>query len=843
MTLLKAGILGLLVAMAISSGVCETVVYQEDFSAPFGQHDWVYNNSGNNSVVGYPGRVGWAAQPWPCKIGDDGFELLGYSPSTYYATSFDSDTAGHYSFTPGQLSGQDGWVGTGTICAVRYGLAQGVRFTNESAYRNVTSGMQRSVQYVQCYVASSSVSAVAYVYAGTQDLGSIAAAVRLNDTGQIEALDGDGSGGGTWVALCNYVKIDEYTKHQTWYRITIKLDYTTHSYRAAVQGGYNDTDLGFRDSGAVSGLEAIEFVETSGNTFHVDDVYAGNSPYPPGQNLRDYWTDSYNQWCRVYRTPIKDSTYDVYDWMSCSDLSGNPVNTDTYPTDPIPGSKARPYKATLPEGWTAAFGTWADIEPQNYWASGRGKMGFTRLKGQYAQSPNDPCLHVWSSHGDLRVVSPNIGTGPGVYTLTWRGGVWNLNTADPNMQYRWTDWCSLGFGYTNWCVWDPWNANQGFLQTLPPFPKSMNWMGISEYWVWFGAPFLRCHPPITNDPPDPPDYLSGRAVAAHPAGEEPGQWHTFTKEFAFGVCPEELPSSFSESDGRRYAGPGYFIGFRVSHSHDANADAGGYQWGTILNVDDIQLAKKDPVEVDDARKIPLGTLLEVANVVITNMIFGPPDLATGDPVVRVFLEKQDRSAAIMLRAKGDVIAHIYDQNLGQFKFQRGDVVRAVGAISKDDPYDKRVPQPDTKNPVRYISSWVDGSRLPAVVAMGGHVDLKPVALNNKALAGSPVAAGLGTEGMLVTVFGKVNHSNWNYFYVDDGSGFPAGVPEPGYTNATGVRIDARGVLSDPYYMCPSDGNYAVVTGTYASEKNPIDHLTVVRVVYPRQGTDVITVAY
>ena len=43
--------------------------------------------------------------------------------------------------------------------------------------------------------------------------------------------------------------------------------------------------------------------------------------------------------------------------------------------------------------------------------------------------------------------------------------------------------------------------------------------------------------------------------------------------------------------------------------------------------------------------------------------------------------------------------------------------------------------------------------------------------SNQALAGSPVTAGLGTEGMLVTVYGKVNHStSWDYCYVDDGSG-------------------------------------------------------------------------
>jgi len=675
-------------------------------------------------------------------------------------------------------------------------------------------------------MAGSFASVVGYAYAGTQNLAAVAAAVRLNSNGKIEALDGDGTGGGTWITLCDYVKIDEYSRYQSWYRITIKLDYDTRKYRVAVLGAYNDADLGFRDSAAAApGLQAIGFAETSGSTLYVDDVYAGDSPYPPGQDLNEYWSESYNHLCIPYGGPMHDR-WDVYDWMSCIDRFGNPVNTDTYPTDPIPGSKAPPFKASLPPGWTAAFQPWADIEPQNHYASGRGKMGFSRLKGQYADSPDDPCLHIWSSHGVLRVVSPNIDSGPGIYTLTFRGGVWNLNTADPAMQSLWTEWCSWGYGYTNWCVWDPWNPSQGVLQTLPPFPQYMDWMPVDEYWTWPRTPFA--------------------AVNPHPAGEEPGQWHTFTNTFAFGLCPEELVSGYPQADGGRYSGRGYYIGFQVAHSRDESA--AGYEWGTLLNVDDITLSKKDPVDVKTARSLPVNTLVEIANMVITNMVL-PPDYISGVPkYLDVYLEKPDRSAAILVRAYGDMTAHIFDPNTypPQFKFQRGDVVRVVGAVSKDDPYYNRVPQPDTRNPVTYISRLVQGSqdlRMPAIIATGGQVALKPVAVPNKSLAPSPYSPGLGTEAMLVTVFGRVNHSSWYYCYVDDGLGLPAGKPDtdPYSTSATGVRIDCRGLVLDPnFWGCPPDGSYIAVTGAYSTEKNAVDHTTVVRVVYPRQANDFVT---
>jgi len=804
-------------------GICDTIVYEEHFSAPFVQHDWVYNNSGSQSGMGYPGNLG-QTQPWPARISDDASQLLGYSPAVYYATSFES-------FAIGSLSGQDGWVGTGTIGSASHGLARGANFTNQSAYRNVTSGTQGTVQYVQCYARASYNNSACYIYVGTQDLAAIGAVVRFGFTGQIEALNGDGSGDGTWVPLCDYA-VDQ------WYRITFKLDYTNQTYRAAIQGSYNPTDLGLRDSAAAVGLRTVGFSEESGSVFFVDDVYAGNSPYAPGQDLRGYWSDSYNRWSLDYGNPINIAERDAYDWMSCTDFLGNPVNP----------SSAPPYKAALPTGWTAAFSAWGDIEPQDYWASGRARMGFSQLTGAYAQSADNPCLHVWSSHGDLRVASPNITTGPGVYTLTWRGGIWNLNTADPNMQYRWTDWCSWGFGYTNWCVWDEWDPMSGHLQTLPPFPGTLSWMGItdvpgipgSSYWFWPQTPFKPVHPTITYGPADPVGYLADRAISEHPAGEQPGQWHTFSSQFAFGLCPETL-QPYQGYPG--YPGAGYYVGFRVGHSHSASnpGASAGYQWGTILNVDDIVLAKNDPVSIDVARKSPVGTLVEISDLVIVNMVLiTDPDYGTMK-YVDVYLEDQNRTSGILLRAFGDGIATIWDDDMQMYKFAIGDVVRVVGAISKDDPNYTRLPQPDSRNPVAYISGWLEGSRLPAVIATGDpQVVVKPVAANNRALVGG--GTGLSTDGMLVTVFGRVNHSTYSYCYVDDGTGLAAGKPESTSTAATGVRIDCRGAMRDwSFAGAPPDGSYVAVTGTCTAEKNVIDHTTVVRVVYPRDAGDIVVV--
>jgi|GEM_PF-2371290 len=800
----------LLAAISLESSLAEMIVFQEDFSGPFIVYDWVYNNSGCNNASGYPG--GQPTQPWPCRISEDGRELLGFEPRIYYATSFEN-------FAVGSIDGKDGWQGSSSIEEGGYGTSKSARFANQKAQRNITATMDREIQYVQCYAKCAFDYHNSYIFIGTQDLTAVAAVVRFGSNARIEALDGDGNGSGVWIDLSGYAP-------DKWYRITVKLDYSTDHYRVAVNGAYKDFDLGFKDSAANSGLQAVGFEQVGGSMFYVDDLYAGNSPYAPGQDLRPYWSDAYNRWCVDYGTPLHD-TYDIYDWMSCSDLLGNPVNID--PT------RAPCYKASLPPGWTAAFGMQFDQEPQNYYASGRAKMGFTRLMGAYAQSPENPCLHIWVSQGDLRIASPNITTGPGVYRLTWRAGVWNLNTADPAMQYKWTDFCSWGYGYTNWSVWDDWDPDSGFLQTIPPYPKDLNWVGVNDYWVWPFDPFRLV---------DPDGVIANRPDGPHPAGEEPGMWHTFSRRFAFGLAPAK--------DGINYrfqADPGYFVGFRVGHGHDPwNA---GYQWGTILNVDDIVLTKEDPVSVDSAKQKSIGEFVEIADLVVTNIVIFP--MPAYDPsyvsYIDVYLETKERTAGILVRFFGEEILDIWDPYIQQFKLQPGDVVRVVGAVVQDDPYDDRQPWPDTRNPVRYISRSPSAIRLPAIIPTGEPpAEIKPVAVSSRNLIGSPVTVGRSTDGMLVTVFGRVNHSFFayglpSYFYVDDGAALPAGKPEwNSPTSAVGVKVDCRALLMDPGFGgCPPDGAYVAVTGTCTAEKNPNDHTTVVRVVYPRQASDIVVI--
>lgn len=723
MAILRLLLLVVLAALIGSSGVCDQVVWQEDFSGAFIQHQWIYNNSGpERSNTGYDG------QPWIGTVSNNGREILGYDPTRYYWTTFQN-------FSVGPLVG-DGWVGTGEV--VQPGNdpdpntdsptinSQCVRFRGGSAYRNVTSGMQGQKQWIQFFMKMGEANSSASIYVGTQDIADVAVAIRLTFDSFaynyiVEALDGDEAGAGTWTVIGRCWA-------GSWYRVLLELDYSNSEYTANIHKCGVVSGLGFRDANAATGLGAVKFEQPDGSGYlYIDDLFAANSPYANDPQGRQYWSEHFNHRCVSYGEELNE-TRDIYPWM---------VYTNTAADAPLP------LYASLPAGWTAAFGMWADWDPNSaYWSSGRGKMGFGRYIGPYGQSPTNPCLNVWSSHGDMRVVGPNITTGPGIYTLSWKMGVWNGNTANPNMQYKWTDWCSWGYGYTNWSPWDL------DAITMPPYTADqVNQISISRYWTWVGDPF--------HDS-DPDGVINNRPDNQHPANEQPGQWHSYSRTFAFGLAPEKGQDSYDFNQD-----PGYFVGFRVAHAHDEHN--AGYRWTTIANIDDIVLTKKDPVAPKDAKVLPPGSLVEVRDMVIANMI--PPDFYTHN-WVDIFLESEDRSGAILFRSYE--YGNLWDSYYEDFKFQIGQKVSAVGAIHH------------TEAGVAHITdNYQAGSRLPALFATAGDpVDLKPVGINQRDLVGRPLTEGLNNDGMLVTVVGKLNNVMWAYdptfFFVDDGSGLDGG---------------------------------------------------------------------
>ena len=189
----------------------------------------------------------------------------GSNPAVRFESDFENPP-----YPIGALGGIDGWVGGGEVTSGGRNGGQCAHFANASAYRNVSASSLTGVQWFECWVKSSSTNSNAYIYAGTANCASVASALRFASGGQIQAYDTDELGSPVWVNLATYTA-------DTWYRIHFRLDYNINSYQAFINGALKISGATFLDSGASSGLRAIEFEEVGGTSdFYVDDIYAGN---------------------------------------------------------------------------------------------------------------------------------------------------------------------------------------------------------------------------------------------------------------------------------------------------------------------------------------------------------------------------------------------------------------------------------------------------------------------------------------------------------------------------------------------------------------------------------------
>lgn len=187
-----------------------------------------------------------------------------------HAVSFESGFE-NPPYSPGSLGGQDGWTGGGIVVAEGRVGGQCARFSGSAAYHtHPSTPYLQAVQWVESWMKTSSTAARAYMYAGSADLVYSAAVVRFNTDGKIEALDGNGTGGGTWYPLADY-------SADAWYRIHVRLDYNLNRYQVFVNGSLKISGIGFRHSGASAGLRSVGFEQSGGANLWVDDVYLGNT--------------------------------------------------------------------------------------------------------------------------------------------------------------------------------------------------------------------------------------------------------------------------------------------------------------------------------------------------------------------------------------------------------------------------------------------------------------------------------------------------------------------------------------------------------------------------------------
>lgn len=519
----------------------------------------------------------------------------------------------------------------------------------------------------------------------------------------------------------------------------------------------------------------------TGSPIYVDGwVYNNMSTGIPG-SWSDFfalngWTicESQNRACEGGVVRCRDNHLEALN-NPIGDDQGNQYDWQMDPAEPGNGC----YKTAIPQGWTLAFDWWGD-EIAHGPAYQRGKMGVSRIGNQYAYSGKS--LHMWASHGNMRVVSPRINAPPGAYRLTWRSSVWNLAGPSESIQQLWTDWAQWGWGTTN--KENPWTY-------LPLTQADMNkpdrMMDISFGWHWSKDPY--------HDS-DPEGYIPNRPDGStRPPGEEAGVWRQWSRSF---IVPPTATT--------------WYIGFNCGHGHDPNNP--GYRWGTILNIDDIVLEDLPPVSrIADVINLPDGTVVTVCGSdasgnalgkVVTGVYLGL--LNAIDPMSPdlLVIEEDDRSSAIEVQ---------YDSWSVYPAPELGDRI-CVAGILRRLPTGPRICPSDNYTLIK---------------AAGGSGYIEPLMLRSKDIAGGAIP-GTPTVGLLSKIGGKVTKvvtTSPAVFILDDGCAVESSVP-----GKAGVTVVGTNMYGSP----PPEGADVVVTGVAALDV--IDG-KLVRVIRPRHDGDVV----
>jgi hypothetical protein len=122
---------------------------------------------------------------------------------------------------------------------------------------------------VDCYV-----QAVPVTGAPAPGLG-VSTAVYLDAEKGLMCLDGDGSGGGTWVAT------GSRPERGSWFRVTLRLDHSTRRWDCLVEGAVVRSSLGFVNAN-VGNLGRVSFA-ADGGPAAVDDLSVASSVPAPGR--------------------------------------------------------------------------------------------------------------------------------------------------------------------------------------------------------------------------------------------------------------------------------------------------------------------------------------------------------------------------------------------------------------------------------------------------------------------------------------------------------------------------------------------------------------------------------
>lgn len=206
--------------------------------------------------------------------------------SVVYETGFDSTDVSGQSYTTSSLDGQNGWVATNAVVTNSLSQAGG-----QAVQLNADSSISRSV-------AASNEVWIIGSYRGNGSSGApsypagepAAAIIHFSADNGIQALNGDGVGGGTFQPASGGI----LTSDSTWTEVALHLVYNRSPkyWDALVNGVPYQKNLGFRDASinSLTGFKSLSGTPSYFDTFRViqsdGDVDSDGSPdwYEVSQN-------------------------------------------------------------------------------------------------------------------------------------------------------------------------------------------------------------------------------------------------------------------------------------------------------------------------------------------------------------------------------------------------------------------------------------------------------------------------------------------------------------------------------------------------------------------------------
>jgi len=223
--------------------------------------------------------------------------FLGASLAKAQTVPYTADFETTEGYSVGSLQGQNGWqVPQGTANVVNSDASSGTQSVSLLASAPPTIVTQSFSQFADPQIlfvdfyakptANADVSLGTIIDAGTSRAGF----ATVGASGTIFAFDGDGAGGGAWVATNATVPIDQFGHSLNWVRFTFRQDYTAKLWSLYIDGTEAAENLGFRDDNATA-FSLFAMQAPAGFAASLDEIYV-SSENPLSADLNGRGTES-----------------------------------------------------------------------------------------------------------------------------------------------------------------------------------------------------------------------------------------------------------------------------------------------------------------------------------------------------------------------------------------------------------------------------------------------------------------------------------------------------------------------------------------------------------------------